>query len=223
MTAGLLDISVVIDWDDPAVAAALPGEAAVSAITLAGLAAGPHLASPVAEGARRQARLQKVEATSHPSPSMSRQHAATDRSWRLSPILVAHTGAASRTCSSRQPPTPTGSRSTPVTPATSPVSATSSRSLLCHTARGVEESGHARARSDAARAAVAAWRSRARSTSAPESPARTSRPSPPNSTSTRRAPTATSRSAGSPRPSNVSVCSLPVVAARFCRRFERGS
>ena len=40
MSAGLLDTSVVLDWDDPAVAAALPEEVAVCAITLAELAAG---------------------------------------------------------------------------------------------------------------------------------------------------------------------------------------
>jgi len=68
MTAGLLDTSVVIDWDDPAVAGALPDEAAVSAITLAELAAGPHLASTAAEAARRQARLQQVEGTFEPLP-----------------------------------------------------------------------------------------------------------------------------------------------------------
>jgi predicted nucleic acid-binding protein len=68
MTTGLLDTSVVIDWDDPAVAATLPDEAAVSAITLAELAAGPHLASTVSEGSRRQARLQQVEATFAPLP-----------------------------------------------------------------------------------------------------------------------------------------------------------
>jgi predicted nucleic acid-binding protein len=63
MRVGLLDTSVVIDWDDPAVAAALPDEAAVCAITLAELTAGPHLATTGAESARRQARLQQVEAT----------------------------------------------------------------------------------------------------------------------------------------------------------------
>jgi predicted nucleic acid-binding protein len=68
MAAGLLDTSVVIDWDDPAVAAALPDEAAVCAITLAELAAGPLLASKQTEGARRQARLQQVEATFEPLP-----------------------------------------------------------------------------------------------------------------------------------------------------------
>jgi predicted nucleic acid-binding protein len=66
MSAGLIDTSVVIDWDDRDVAAALPDSAAVSAITLAELTAGPRLASTSAESARRQARLQQVEATFDP-------------------------------------------------------------------------------------------------------------------------------------------------------------
>ena len=66
MTAGLLDTSVVIDWDDPRVVAALPEEVAVSSITLAELAAGPHLAAEPAERARRQARLQQAEALFDP-------------------------------------------------------------------------------------------------------------------------------------------------------------
>ena len=66
MTAGLLDTSVVIDWDDPRVVAALPEEVAVSAVTLAELAAGPHLAAEPAERARRQARLQQAEALFDP-------------------------------------------------------------------------------------------------------------------------------------------------------------
>jgi predicted nucleic acid-binding protein len=68
MPAGLLDASVVIDWDDPTVTGALPEEVAVSAITLAELAAGPHLATSRAERARRQARLQQLEATFEPIP-----------------------------------------------------------------------------------------------------------------------------------------------------------
>lgn len=68
MTSGLLDTSVIIDWDDPAVLAALPDEVAVSAITVAELAAGPHLASTAAEAASRQARLQEVESTLEPIP-----------------------------------------------------------------------------------------------------------------------------------------------------------
>jgi len=63
MSVCLLDTSVVIDWDDPAVATALPDEAAICAITLAELTAGPHLASSGDERARRQARLQQVEAS----------------------------------------------------------------------------------------------------------------------------------------------------------------
>lgn len=66
MTAGLLDTSVIVDWDEPAVTAALPDEVAVSAVTMAELAAGPHLASDPREAARRQARLQQVEATFDP-------------------------------------------------------------------------------------------------------------------------------------------------------------
>ncbi len=68
MSTGLLDTSVVIDWDDPAVSAALPDEAAICVITLAELTAGPHLASTGAEAARRQARLQQLEATFDPIP-----------------------------------------------------------------------------------------------------------------------------------------------------------
>ncbi len=68
MSTGLLDTSVVIDWDDRAVAAALPDEAAISTITLAELTAGPALASTSAESARRQSRLQQVEATFDPIP-----------------------------------------------------------------------------------------------------------------------------------------------------------
>ncbi len=61
MSTGLLDTSVIIDWDAPEVAAALPDETAICAITLAELSAGPHLATTTNERARRQARLQQVE------------------------------------------------------------------------------------------------------------------------------------------------------------------
>lgn len=63
MSVGLLDTSVVIDWDDPVVTAALPDEAAICTVTLAELTAGPHLAWTGPERARRQARLQQVEST----------------------------------------------------------------------------------------------------------------------------------------------------------------
>lgn len=66
MTAGLLDTSVVIDWHDPLVVAALPDEVAISVITAAELAAGPLLAADPVEAARRQARLQEVEAKLEP-------------------------------------------------------------------------------------------------------------------------------------------------------------
>ena len=64
---GLVDTSVVIDLEliDPEL---LPRELAVSAITLAELAAGPHLTSDPAERARRQDRLQRTEATFEPLP-----------------------------------------------------------------------------------------------------------------------------------------------------------
>jgi predicted nucleic acid-binding protein len=68
VASGLLDTSVIIDWDDPAVAAGLPDEAAICAITVAELAAGPHLGSTSTERARRQARLQQIEATFEPLP-----------------------------------------------------------------------------------------------------------------------------------------------------------
>jgi predicted nucleic acid-binding protein len=66
VSAGILDTSVIIDWDDAAVTAALPDESAVSVITLAELAAGPHLSADPAERARRQIRLQQVEALFDP-------------------------------------------------------------------------------------------------------------------------------------------------------------
>ena len=63
----MLDTSVVIDLDeiDPE---RLPVELAVSAITMAELAAGPHATSDPDERARRQDRLQRAEATFEPFP-----------------------------------------------------------------------------------------------------------------------------------------------------------
>jgi predicted nucleic acid-binding protein len=65
---GLLDTSVVIDWHDPSVLAALPDELAISAITAAELAAGALLASTPIDAAKRQARLQEVESMLEPIP-----------------------------------------------------------------------------------------------------------------------------------------------------------
>ena len=64
---GLVDTSVVIDLDRIG-AANLPAEIAISAITLAELASGPHATADPAERARRQDRLQRIEATFEPLP-----------------------------------------------------------------------------------------------------------------------------------------------------------
>ena|SRR5688572_11980189 len=56
-TRGLLDTSVLVDHDIVDVER-LPDESAISAITLAELAAGPHATSDALERARRQDRLQ---------------------------------------------------------------------------------------------------------------------------------------------------------------------
>ena len=59
---GLLDTSVILDLErlDPE---GLPLELAISALTLAELAAGPHVASDAKERGVRQDRLQRTEAT----------------------------------------------------------------------------------------------------------------------------------------------------------------
>jgi predicted nucleic acid-binding protein len=64
---GLVDTSVLIDLDviDPE---RLPRELAISAISLAELAAGPHATTDPGERARRQDRLQRSEATFEPLP-----------------------------------------------------------------------------------------------------------------------------------------------------------
>lgn len=59
---GILDTSVVIDLERLE-AEQLPIEVAVSAVTMAELAAGPHATQDVGERARRQDRLQRAEAT----------------------------------------------------------------------------------------------------------------------------------------------------------------
>ena len=62
---GILDTSVVIDLDTID-AELLPIEVAVTAITMAELAAGPHATTDLAEQARRQDRLQRAEAVFDP-------------------------------------------------------------------------------------------------------------------------------------------------------------
>ena len=59
---GVIDTSVVIDLGRID-SADLPSEIAVSAVTLAELAAGPHATGDPDERARRQDRLQRTEAT----------------------------------------------------------------------------------------------------------------------------------------------------------------
>ena len=64
---GVLDTSVVIDLDelDPS---QLPVEVAVSAVTMAELAAGPHATKDPDVRGRRQDRLQRAEAAFDPLP-----------------------------------------------------------------------------------------------------------------------------------------------------------
>jgi hypothetical protein len=64
---GVIDTSVVVDLEhlQPE---QLPVEMAVSALTMAELAAGPHAASDPVERARRQDRLQRAEAAFDPLP-----------------------------------------------------------------------------------------------------------------------------------------------------------
>lgn len=64
---GIIDTSVVIDLEqlEPG---QLPVEVAVSAITMAELAAGPHATADAEERARRQDRLQRAEAAFDPLP-----------------------------------------------------------------------------------------------------------------------------------------------------------
>jgi predicted nucleic acid-binding protein len=64
---GIIDTSVVIDLERVH-AGDLPAELAVSAVTLAELAAGPHATPDPQERARRQDRLQRAEATFEPLP-----------------------------------------------------------------------------------------------------------------------------------------------------------
>lgn len=102
---GLLDTSVVIDHDliDPS---QLPDESAISAVTLAELAAGPHATSDQEERARRQDRLVWAAATWDPLPldaeaarTYGRVFAAAKASGRsprarFADLLIAATAAA---------------------------------------------------------------------------------------------------------------------------------
>ena len=104
-TRGVLDTSVVIDHDviDPA---DLPDESAISAVTLAELAAGPHATEDKDERARRQDRLQWATAAWDPLPfdaesariygrmfAAARAAGQSSRA-RLADLLIASTAAA---------------------------------------------------------------------------------------------------------------------------------
>jgi hypothetical protein len=104
-TRGLLDTSVVVDHDILDVAR-LPDESAISAITLAELAAGPHATSDGQERARRQDRLQWAAQVWDPiafdveaARSYARIFAATRATGRatrprLADLFIASTAAA---------------------------------------------------------------------------------------------------------------------------------
>ena len=67
LARGLLDTSVIVDLDRLDVAQ-LPEEVAISTVTLAELSCGPSATTDRSERARRQDRLQRVEATFDPLP-----------------------------------------------------------------------------------------------------------------------------------------------------------
>ena len=103
---GLVDTSVVIDLELVDLAD-LPLELAVSAITMAELAAGPHATADPPERARRQDRLQRAEATFDPLPvdvaiarAYGRVYTAVAvagrkaRGWRAFDLLIAATAIA---------------------------------------------------------------------------------------------------------------------------------
>lgn len=103
--SGLLDTSVDINLDriDPE---QLPRKVAVSAITMAELAAGPAATLDLAERARRQDRLQRAEAAFEPisfgseaARAYGRVHAAVTAAWhqprrRFADLLIASVAVA---------------------------------------------------------------------------------------------------------------------------------
>jgi predicted nucleic acid-binding protein len=104
-TRGVLDTSVVIDHDLTD-ADLLPDESAITAVTLAELAAGPHATESKDERARRQDRLQWATATWDPLPfdaesariygrlfAAARAAVQSSRA-RLADLLIASTAAA---------------------------------------------------------------------------------------------------------------------------------
>lgn len=103
---GLLDTSVVIALEQVP-ADSLPLEPAIAAVTLAELAAGPHATDDPEERARRQDRIQRIEALLDPLPfdaaaarAYGRVYAATrarerkPRGARAVDLLIAATALA---------------------------------------------------------------------------------------------------------------------------------
>jgi predicted nucleic acid-binding protein len=106
VTQGLLDTSVVIALEQVP-ATSLPLEPTIAAVTLAELAAGPHATDDPEERARRQDRLQRIEALLDPLPfdaaaarAYGRVYAATrarerkPRGARAVDLLIAATALA---------------------------------------------------------------------------------------------------------------------------------
>ena len=102
---GVLDTSVLIDHDQ-IIADQLPDESAITAVTLAELAAGPHATENKDERARRQDRLHWATATWDPLPfdaesarmygrvfAAARAAGQASRA-RLADLLIASTAAA---------------------------------------------------------------------------------------------------------------------------------
>ena len=94
-TRGLLDTSVVVDYD-VIDAVRLPDESAIAAVTLAELSAGPHATEDDLERSRRQDRLQWASTTWEPLPfdaeaarAYGRVFAATRAAGRSSRARVA--------------------------------------------------------------------------------------------------------------------------------------
>lgn len=88
---GVLDTSALIDLEELD-AKLLPAEVAVSAITMAELAAGPHATGDPDERARRQDRLQRAEAAFDPLPFGSEEARAYGRVY----AAVAESGRKAR-------------------------------------------------------------------------------------------------------------------------------
>jgi predicted nucleic acid-binding protein len=103
---GLLDPSVVIALEQ-VLAGSLPLEPAIAAVTLAELAAAPHATDHHEERARRQVRLQRIEALLDPLPfdaaaaraygrvyAATRAHHRKPRGARAVDLLIAATALA---------------------------------------------------------------------------------------------------------------------------------